>query len=166
LHLQNLAFLGADGKVHTVNQQQNGVRMLGASAPQLDLQNLAFLGADGKVHTVNQQQNGTPLLGATAPHLDLQNLAYMDELELQQLGLLSGLKHRAEESQFIDHSKLDQLSGKVNNMKHAAHQLGHAAKDTAHSMGGIIDRDAVKAAAKHKLHNAGVMLHNGEHMAV
>ena len=33
LDLQNLAFLGKDGQVHSVNNNANGVHMLGAAAP-------------------------------------------------------------------------------------------------------------------------------------
>lgn len=129
LNLQNLAYLGHDGNVHSVPH------MLGATAPQL--QNLAWLGADGKVHTVPQSNGlhmdgmvGAPaprMLGATAPHL--QNLAYLgsdgkvhtvpnNHLEgmrgspmlgataphvaLVNLGLLSDLKHKAVEHGLVD----------------------------------------------------------------
>ena len=80
INLQNLAWLGADGQVHTV--QQNNLNldgfvgaappMLGAVNPMaLNLQNLAWLGADGQVNTVNDglRGSGKPMLGATAPML-------------------------------------------------------------------------------------------------
>ena len=43
--LQNLAFLGENGQVHTVNQnnQLGGRQMLGAMPPSLNLQQLAWL---------------------------------------------------------------------------------------------------------------------------
>ena len=43
--LQNLAWLGENGKVHTVNQnnQLGGRQMLGAMPPSLNLQQLAWL---------------------------------------------------------------------------------------------------------------------------
>ena len=51
--LQNLAWLGEDGQVHTVNQNSNGgPKMLGATY-QPTFQNLAWLGEDNQVHTVN-----------------------------------------------------------------------------------------------------------------
>ena len=69
MNLQSLAWIGADGQVHTVKQPENGVPMLGAARPAL--QNLAWLGEDGQVHTVHQSANGIPMLGSAAP---LQNL--------------------------------------------------------------------------------------------
>ena len=50
MNLQSLAWIGADGQVHTVKQPENGVPMLGAARPAL--QNLAWLGEDGQLHTV------------------------------------------------------------------------------------------------------------------
>ena len=56
--LQNLAWLGEDGQVHTVKQLINGgPRLVGSAAPPMlgsasPLQNLAWLGEDGQVHTI------------------------------------------------------------------------------------------------------------------
>ena len=51
---QNLAWLGEDGQVHTVNQNSNGgPKMLGATY-QPTFQNLAWLGEDGQVHKNNE----------------------------------------------------------------------------------------------------------------
>ena len=82
--LQNLAWLGENGQVHTVNQnnQLGGRPMLGASMPpSMGLQNLAWLGENGQVHTVNQnnQIGGRPMLGAMPPSLNLQQLAWLDK---------------------------------------------------------------------------------------
>ena len=95
LGLQNLAWLGEDGKVHTVKQPENGPRLIGSSAPRFSpedlnipitiadctkgpcLQNLAWLDADGNVQTVAQPNDGTRLLGATRPD-GLQNLDLAD----------------------------------------------------------------------------------------
>ena len=75
LGLQNLAWLGKDGQIHTVKQPENyngpplrgAVRpLVGSSAP---LQNLAWLGEDGQIHTVKQPENynGIRLVGSSAP---------------------------------------------------------------------------------------------------
>ena len=53
LNLQNLAWLGADGQVHTVKQPENGPRLRGASQKSMlgsvkpGLQNLPYLVQDG-----------------------------------------------------------------------------------------------------------------------
>ena len=70
--LQQLAWLGEDGTIHSVNQPQMTQPLLGASAPMMGawldeegemhtndgLQNLnigAWLGEDGEIHTVNDE---------------------------------------------------------------------------------------------------------------
>lgn len=97
--LQQLAWLGEDGTIHSVNQPQMTQPLLGASAPMMgawldeegemhtinDLQNLrlgAWLEEDGEVHTVNdglQNLNIGAWLGEdgeihTVNDEDLQNL--------------------------------------------------------------------------------------------
>ena len=74
--LQNLAFLGENGQVHTVNQnnQLGGRPMLGASMPpSMGLQNLAWLGENGQLHTVSHG------LGAIKKSHNLQQLAWLDK---------------------------------------------------------------------------------------
>ena len=53
--LQQLAWLGEDGQIHSVNQpnDMNGVPLLGASAPMMG----AWLDEEGELHTINDLQN-------------------------------------------------------------------------------------------------------------
>ena len=59
--------------MHTVNNQPNGIPLLGAGNPNA-MQNLAWLDENGNVKTVNS--NGG-LLGSGNPNA-LQNLAWLD----------------------------------------------------------------------------------------
>tara|TARA_B110000285_G_scaffold200651_1_gene234668 strand:- start:590 stop:934 length:345 start_codon:yes stop_codon:yes gene_type:complete len=100
--LQNLAWLGENGQVHTVNQnnQLGGRPMLGASMPpNVGLQNLAYIGENGQLHT---KKNG--MLGASSPMLI-------------NLGFLSDMKHKVADSGFVNTDGLDALHGKVGGLK-------------------------------------------------
>jgi hypothetical protein len=115
--LQQLAWLGEDGHIHSVKQpnSMNGVPLLGASAPMMgawldedgeiqtinDLQNLrlgAWLEEDGQVHTVNDEDLQNLAIGAWLGddgeiHTvnDLQNLSLTkDEVAEIAVGVLSG----------------------------------------------------------------------------
>ena len=115
--LQQLAWLGEDGHIHSVKQpnSMNGVPLLGASAPMMgawldedgeiqtinDLQNLrlgAWLEEDGQVHTVNDEDLQNLAIGAWLGEdgeihtvNDLQNLSLTkDEVAEIAVGVLSG----------------------------------------------------------------------------
>ena len=89
--LQNLAWLDAQGNVHTVQEHGQNAGLLGSGRPPIigahapSLENLAWLDSEGNVHTVNDHGRNTgllgsgkpPMLGAHAP--SLQNLAWLGE---------------------------------------------------------------------------------------